>query len=297
MSQKTLTEGTYTALVTPFDEQFQIDEKAWFTLLDHQVAGKVDGVVICGTTGESPSINAAEFDFLIRSARNHLGSSFKIWAGTGTNVTESTIKRSKRAAELGADGLLLVTPYYNKPTQQGLQNHFTEVADSVDLPVMLYNVPGRTSTLIQPETTEALSKHPNIIASKEATGNINQIMEVISRVPDEFAVISGDDAMTLPIIAAGGKGVVSVIANLVPGLMRELVENAKSEDLEAARKVHNKLWPLMKASFFESNPIPIKATLEMAGLIQPYLRPPMYPLSDSYKPELKQILDDLNITD
>lgn len=297
MSQKLLAEGINTALITPFDDQFQIDEQAWFRLLDHQIAGKVDGVIISGTTGESPTINAAEFDFLIRSARNHLDTSIKIWAGTGTNVTENAIQRSKRAAELGADGLLLVTPYYNKPTQQGLQNHFQEVADLVDLPIILYNVPGRTGTTIEPETTEALSSHPNIIASKEATGNINQIMEVISRVPEDFSVIAGDDAMTLPLIAAGGNGVISVISNLVPGLMRELVENARSGDLEAARKVHSKLWPLMKASFFESNPIPIKAALEMAGMIQPYLRPPMYPLSDSYKSELKQILADLNITD
>ncbi len=287
--------GVYTALTTPFDNQLYIDKQAWYRLLDHQAEGGVDGVIINGTTGESPTISEDEFEFLITSAREHFGRSTQIWAGSGGNVTEASVAKSKKAAELGADGLLLVTPYYNKPTQEGLKHHFLTIAESTDLPVMLYNIPGRTGTLIATETLDELAGHPKVAATKEATGDMGQILEIIHRTGNRCAVLSGDDAITLPLVLSGGSGVVSVIANLVPGLMKSLVDEAQSGNVEKAQEIHRKLWPLMKASFYQSNPIPIKEALAMTGIMQPYLRPPLVRLEESYRASLKTILSDLNL--
>lgn len=297
MTQNQTIEGAITALATPFDQNLEIDKQAWERLLDYQAAGQIDGVIISGTTGESPTLGEHEYEYLIKTAKDRLRNSVKVWVGSGGNVTEKSIDRSKKAADLGADGLLLVTPYYNKPTQEGLKQHFTAISNSVDLPVILYNVPGRTGTRISTETIVELSKHPNIVATKEATGDMGQILDIIHRAGDQISVLSGDDAMTLPLICAGGKGVVSVIANIVPGLMKTLVRDALDGNIEAARKNHHKLWPLMKASFFESNPIPIKEALYMAGIIQPNLRPPLTRLSENNRDQLHQILTDLNIID
>lgn len=295
MAKQSLVEGLYTALVTPFDDQLQIDETSWRRLLDFQASGKVNGVVVSGTTGESPTLNSSEFDFLVRSAREHLGNNIRLWVGTGTNVTEASIQRSKRAAELGADGLLLVTPYYNKPTQAGLKHHFFSIADSVDLPVMLYNVPGRTGTLIETDSILELSRHPNIVASKEATGNMSQILDLITNAPDDYSILAGDDPLTLPVIAAGGTGVVSVTSNIVPGLMQALVKDSLAGNLDSAKQINKKLWPLMNAAFSESNPIPVKSALGLMGVIHPYLRPPLSQLSEPNQKRLKQVLTDLNL--
>lgn len=295
MKQHNVIEGTFTALVTPFDSQLRIDEQAWYNLLDHQAAGQVDGVIINGTTGESPTLSDQEFEYLLTSAKERLGKSVKIWAGSGGNVTEASIRKSKKAAELGADGLLLVTPYYNKPTQEGLKQHYNAIVNAVDLPVMLYNVPGRTGTRIATETIEEISRHPNVVATKEATGDMNQILDILHRAGHQCSVLSGDDAMSLPLVLSGGQGVVSVIANVAPGLMKSMVRDALDGNVEQARKAHDKLWPLMKASFWESNPIPIKEALAISGIIQPYVRLPLTRLDEAYRPQLQKVLSHLNL--
>ena len=288
-------EGLYTAIVTPFTQTGEIDKKAYKRHIEYQLNNEVSGLVICGTTGESPSITDTEFKYLITAAREICGLAYPIIAGTGTNSTQKSIDRSKKAQDLKADALLIVSPYYNKPTQQGINDHYVSIADAVDIPLMIYNVPGRTSVNILPGTVAQMAEHPNIAGIKEASGNMQQIMATIQSVPDDFPVLSGDDAMTLPLIAAGGKGLVSVAGNEAPGLMSNYVQACLAGNMQRARKLHYRLLPLMKANFWQSNPIPVKAALSYMGRMQNSLRLPMVPLEIKYEAELKQILRDLNL--
>jgi len=290
-----LFKGLYTAVVTPFTNSGKIDKEAFKEHLDHQLSNNISGLVICGTTGESPSITDTEFDYLLTTARAFCGSDCQIIAGTGTNGTKKSIERSLIAQNLEADALLIVSPYYNKPTQNGIKAHYTAVADAVNIPLMIYNVPGRTSVNILPKTIAEMAKHPNIACIKEASGDMQQIMDIIKAVPDNFPVLSGDDAMTLPLIAAGGKGLVSVASNQVPGLMNDYVQACLDGNLTKAQNLHYKLLPLMKANFWQSNPITVKAALSLMGRMQNNLRLPMTPLDGGYKEELQQILKDLNL--
>jgi len=286
--------GLYTAIVTPFTSDGSIDKIAYKNHLKYQIDHGVDGLVVCGTTGESPTFSNEEFEYLVAEAVSAAAGKCKVIAGSGSNSTHKSVTRSHIAKKTGVDGLLIVSPYYNKPTQRGLKNHYLAIADEVTLPVMVYNVPGRTAINIEPKTVAELAQHPNIACIKEASGNMQQIMEVINRVPDDFPVLSGDDAMTLPLIATGGRGVVSVAANEAPALMKQYL-NACLNNIQSARKLHYKLLPLMQANFWESNPIPVKAALAMMGRMGNNLRPPLTPLLESYRKPLKNILTKLEL--
>ncbi|MEX0684519.1 MAG: 4-hydroxy-tetrahydrodipicolinate synthase [Balneolales bacterium] len=287
--------GLSVALVTPMDENLEIDTEAYEKHLKYQIDGGVDYLVVCGTTGESPNITDDEFSYLLSKAVELAGGRCGVIAGTGTNSTSKSIERSKVAEKLGAYGLLLVGPYYNKPSENGLLAHFRAIADSVSLPGIIYNVPGRTALNILPDTIVKLAGHPNIVAVKEASGNINQIMDVIARVPEDFTVLAGDDAMTLPTIACGGQGLISVAANEAPAMMKTYVDACLSGDFEKARLHHFNLLPLIRANFWESNPIPVKAALSYMGRMKNVLRLPMAPLDEKYVSELQDILQKLEL--
>lgn len=295
MAEQHIFQGLSVALVTPFKEDFSIDKEAYVNHLDYMIDGGVNGLVICGTTGESPTFSDEEFEYLIGTAVEKAKGKCKVIAGSGTNATNKTLKRSSMAQKLGADGLLIVAPYYNKPVQEGLYQHYTTIADAVDIPLIIYNVPGRTAINILPETIARLAEHPNIVAVKEASGNMQQVLKIIAAVPDDFAVLSGDDAMSLPLIAAGGKGVVSVIGNEVPGKMKTFVDACLSDDIQNARKLHYELQPLMLANFWQSNPIPVKAAMSMMGRMENILRLPLVPLDKKFEPGLRDILDELGV--
>ena len=287
--------GLYTAIVTPFSEDYAIDKTAYEKHLEYQKEGGVDGIVVCGTTGESPTFSDEEFVYLVETAVEVASDRCSIIAGSGSNATEKTIHRSKLAEDAGADGLLVVAPYYNKPTQAGLRTHFRQVADATDLPVMLYNVPGRTSVNIAPETIAELAEHPNIVSVKEASADLMQVNRIQMLTPDAFSVLSGDDALTLPMMAQGCQGLVSVASNEAPQLMKELVDLGLNGSFDDARKVHYRLLPLMLANFWESNPSPAKAALQMMGKMGHTVRPPLVPMSAELEPNLRTILSDLDL--
>lgn len=287
--------GLSVALVTPMDEDLEIDRPAYERHLKYQIDGGVDYLVVCGTTGESPNITDSEFEYLVSSAVELAKGKCGVIAGTGTNSTANSIARSKMAEEIGVDGLLLVGPYYNKPSEAGLLAHFFGIADAVELPGIIYNVPGRTALNILPETIVKLSDHPNIVAAKEASGDIGQIMDLISRVPDDFTVLAGDDAMTLPTIACGGNGVISVASNESPAHMKAYVEACLSGDFDEARRHHYKLLPLFQANFWESNPLPVKAALFYMGRMQNTFRLPLVPMDEKYSLPLQEVLRNLDL--
>lgn len=287
--------GLYTAIVSPFNRDGELDLDAFRRLLDMQKNGGVEGVVVCGTTGESPTVNEKEFTALIECAVEQSEGAFQVIAGTGTNNTSTTIERSKLAARHGAQALLLASPAYNKPTQKGLTAHHLAIAEAVDLPQIIYNVPGRTAVNVLPDTVAKLAEHPNIRAVKEACGDINQIMDVIRAVPDGFSVLAGDDAISLATMAAGGQGVVSVVSNQLPAKMNEMVQAALSGDFETARDLCYQMLPLMKANFWESNPIIVKASLYYMGAIENEVRLPLTKMDDKFQSGLKSILKDLEL--
>lgn len=296
ISQHKLTfEGLYTAIITPFTKSGEVDYDAFLKLLQMQAEGGVAGVVVCGTTGESPNITDLEFAKLLEMALQVGRGKFQVIAGTGTNSTDKTIAKSRLAQQHGAQALLIASPYYNKPSQAGLLAHFRAVADSTDLPVIVYNVPGRTAVNIETPTLKELTNHPNIVAVKEASGSINQIMDVIEAVDDDFAVLAGDDAITLPMIAAGGRGVISVISNEAPGRFNEMVQLALKGDIAEARNIHYELLPLMKANFWESNPTIVKKALHQMGIIEEVLRLPLVPAGTEHNEPLRKLLQNLNL--
>lgn len=286
--------GLSVALVTPMEDNLEIDRPAYERHLEYQIDGGVDHLVVCGTTGESPNILDHEFEYLLSKAVELAKGKCGVIAGTGSNSTAKSIERSKTAERIGADGILLVGPYYNKPSEAGLLAHFFAIADAVNLPGIIYNVPGRTSLNILPDTIVKLSGHPNIVAVKEASGDISQIMEVIAKVPENFTVLAGDDAMTLPTIACGGYGVISVSSNEAPSEMKAYVDACLNGDFDKARRHHYKLLPLIRANFWQSNPLPVKAALSFMGRMKNTVRLPLVPMDEKYSIPLQKVLNELS---
>ena len=288
--------GCGTALVTPFTDTGILDEDAVRRLARRQVAAGIHFLVPCGTTGESPTLTHAEKLRVVELVIAEAGDRVPVLAGAGGYDTRSTVALARELAALGADGLLSVTPYYNKPTQDGLYRHFRTIADSVDCPIVLYNVPSRTGCNIAPATLLRLAETGNIAGVKEASGDLVQMCEICRTVPDDFSVLSGDDAFTLALLALGGRGVISVAANEAPAEMAQLVERAESGDFAAARAVHERLLPLMQVNFIESNPIPVKAALEAMGLASARYRLPLSPASPASRERIAAVLAALGMT-
>ncbi len=287
--------GCGTALVTPFREDLSIDEDALRRFVEFQISEGIDFLVPCGTTGESPTLSDAEHrrvvEIVVEGARGRV----PVIAGAGGNNTAHVIKLARECERLGVDGLLSVTPYYNKPTQEGLYQHFKAIAEATSLPIILYNVPPRTNVNILPDTIVRLAEIPNIIGVKEASGDISQIAEIITRVPGDFRVLSGDDSMTLPLIAVGGVGLISVASNEAPGRMFALTLAALGNEWEDARQMNRELFPLMKANFIETSPGPVKAALAMMGRIKEVCRLPMVPVKPETKEKLRAVLVELKL--
>ena len=288
-------EGVYTALVTPMASDGTLDEKALRRLVDFQVEGGVNGLVPVGTTGESPTLDGDECKRVIRIVVEQARGRAQVIAGAGSNSTAEAIHYARDAREAGADATLQVAPYYNKPTSQGFLGHFRAIADAVDLPMIVYNIPGRTGKNIDNSTMFELAAHKNIVGVKEASGDIGQIMDLIAHKPADFAVLSGDDNLVFPVMALGGTGVISVASNLLPKEMARFVGAALKGDWTAARKQHYELLPFFKAIFIETNPIPIKAAMAMKGMITESYRLPMCCMAQKNRESLQATLKELKI--
>ena len=281
--------GSIVAIVTPFREG-KVDEDAYRELIEFQIENGTSAIVPCGTTGESATLNMAEHARVIDIAIETVNKRVPVIAGTGGNSTLEAIELTRHAKEAGADATLQVTPYYNKPTQEGLYRHFKAIADSVHLPQVLYNVPGRTSVNMLPETVARLAELPEVVAVKEASGNLGQMAEIVRLAGDKITLLSGDDNLTLPVLAIGGTGVISVVANIVPGDSAKMVDAWLAGDLEKARTLFYQLLPLCKAMFYETNPIPVKTALGLMGKIRDEMRLPMSPMSPAGLERLKAAL-------
>ena len=281
--------GVFVAVVTPF-KNGKIDEEALRGLIDFQIAGGVDGIVPCGTTGESATLNHEEHDQVIRIAVDACKGKASVLAGTGSNSTQEAIQLSRNAKNAGADGLLQITPYYNKPNQEGLYHHFSSIADAVDLPIVLYNVPSRTSVNMVPETVVRLAKIKNIVGTKEASGSLQAISKIIDNCGKDFTVLSGDDPLLWPILAIGGKGVISVTANILPAKVAALCKAAAIGDIAGARSLHYELMDINDSLFIDTNPIPVKAALHLMGKIENELRGPLIELSKDTLERLKKAM-------
>jgi 4-hydroxy-tetrahydrodipicolinate synthase len=286
--------GVITALVTPLRND-AVDEEALRRLIDEQIAGGVDGLVPVGTTGESPTLTVEEHIRVIEITVQHAKKRVPVIAGTGSNSTRETIELSQAARRVGADGLLLVTPYYNKPGQDHLYRHFKTVIQTVPLPTVVYNVPGRTACDLLPETLQRLCDIPEVVGVKEATGSALRAAQILARTGDRLAVLSGDDATAFPLFALGGKGVISVVSNVAPREFSAMWDAAAAGEWNKARELHYKLLPLSEGLFVEANPVPVKAALSMMGRIADELRPPLYPLADGYRDKLRGQLRDLRL--
>lgn len=289
--------GCATALVTPFKSDGAIDEERLRAFINYQIEGGVRILVPCGTTGESVTMTEEEDQRVISIAVELARGRARVIAGTGSNSTASTIEYSRKARELGADAVLVVAPYYNKPTQAGMDAHFRAVAAAVsDIPVVLYNVPGRTSSNIAAQTVLKLAREvENIVAVKEASGNLSQIMEILRGRPEGFRVLSGDDAVTLPMIALGGDGLISVASNEAPTLMSEMVDAALSGEWEKARELHYRLLPLMEVNFIETSPGPVKAALALMGMIEENFRLPLVPVLEETRQRVRAVIAELGL--
>lgn len=288
---KLFLKGTYTALVTPFQKNGSIDFEALKALLDFQIKGGVEGVVICGSTGESATLNQKEKIAAITTAIEHVKGKITVIAGTGSNDTQATVDMTVIAKELGADAVLIVAPYYNKPTQEGLYFHYKAVADATDIPNIIYNVPGRSGVNISPEIQLRLANNcSNIVATKEASGNLEQIMDIINQADENFSILSGDDALTLPVVYMGGHGVISVLSNIAPKAFSHTVRLALKGKMKEANKAHYDLFDLMRLNFIESNPIPVKAALSLMGLCKEIYRLPLTPIQKENKAIIKVAL-------
>ncbi len=281
--------GAYTALVTPFDENLKVDFDGFEELLHYQIEGNIDGVVVLGTTGEAPTLTPEEQEELIKRAVKIVKGKKMLLIGTGSYSTEETLKKTKRAEAFGADAALIITPYYNKPTQEGIYQHFKKINDHVGIPILLYNHQGRTGQNIQTDTLKRMMEFKNIIGVKEASGNTSQMMEVIENAPDNFSVLSGDDLLTFPLIALGGHGVVSIVSNLIPSEIKKLCDLALSGNIEEARKLHYELLPLFRGAFLETNPSPIKFLMNERGLPSGGLRLPLVSVQNETAQKLREL--------
>jgi 4-hydroxy-tetrahydrodipicolinate synthase len=290
--------GVFTAIVTPFRADGALDGEALRRVVRYQVAGGVAGVVPMGTTGESATVTPEEHErvvaIVVEEARR-APRPLLVIAGAGSNDTAKAAELARRSARAGADLLLAVTPYYNKPKQDGLLAHFRAIADAAPLPVVLYNVPGRTGCNLLPDTVLSLAEDARFAAVKEASGNLDQVAEILRGRPERFAVLSGEDSLTLPIVALGGDGVIAVVSNQAPALLVALVDAALAGRRDEAAALHARLLPLMKGNFLESNPIPVKWSVARLGLCEPHLRLPLTPLSPAVGEKLAAILDELGL--
>jgi 4-hydroxy-tetrahydrodipicolinate synthase len=285
--------GCGTALITPFLSNGKLDEKGLESLVCWQIEEGIHFLVPCGTTGESPTLKHDEHLAVVDLTVKTTAKRVPVIAGAGGFDTSKIIEQVAELQKLGVDGVLSVSPYYNKPTQEGIYRHFRAIAESTDLPIIVYNVPGRTGSNILPETLLRLAEIPNIAGVKEASGDISQIGEICTKVPASFRVLSGDDSLTLPVIALGGHGIISVASNEVPGLMSKFTAACLDGRWDEARVLNRRLYPLMKINFVESSPIPVKAALAMMGKIQEVYRLPLVPISDAGRKKLKAVLSDL----
>ena len=287
--------GCGTALITPFQSDGSLDEKALESLVNWQIEEGIHFLVPCGTTGENPTMTHEEHlavvDITVRTAAGRV----PVIAGAGGNNTAKIIPLISELKQLGVDGILSVSPYYNKPTQEGLYRHYSSLAESTDLPIIVYNVPGRTGVNILPGTLLRLAEIPNIAGVKEASGDISQMGEICTRAPSGFRILSGDDSLTLPLIALGGHGVISVASNEVPSMMASLAAACLEGRTEEAREWNRKLYPLMKVNFVESNPIPVKAALAMMGKVEEVYRLPLTPISKGAREKLTSVLSGLGL--
>ncbi|MBU4075577.1 MAG: 4-hydroxy-tetrahydrodipicolinate synthase [Euryarchaeota archaeon] len=287
-------EGVLPALITPFTKDNRVDKDGIRQNIEFLIDGGVSGVVPCGTTGEAATLSLQEHEKVIEYAIEY--SSVPVVAGTGSNNTTEALELTRFAHDAGADAALLITPYYNKPNDSGMLKHFKTIAEAVDIPIIIYNVPSRTGINLKPELTAELAKVSNIVGIKEASGNLDQITRIIELTKDEdFTVLSGDDGLTLPILSIGGSGVISVVANVAPKLVVSMVEAFRSGDLERARELHLALAPLIRAMFLETNPVPVKKAVELIGLPAGNLRLPLAPISPDNEKKLKIALKDLHL--
>jgi 4-hydroxy-tetrahydrodipicolinate synthase len=287
--------GTGTALVTPFRLDGAICERTLRALVKRQIDAGINFLVPCGTTGESPTLTDEEHMRVVEVTLDVAKGKIPVLAGAGGYNTAEVISRARGLATLGVSGILSVTPYYNKPTQEGLYQHFKAIASAVDLPIILYSVQGRTGVNIEPATVHRLSQIPNIIGIKEASGNVAQMAAILNCVSEKFLVLSGDDALTLALIALGGHGVISVVSNEIPSEMARLVRLALAGEFEEARRIHRRFHPLMEVNFVESNPIPVKCAMADMGLLEPRWRLPLVPPKTENRTRIRAVLESLNL--
>ena len=283
-------EGAFVAIVTPF-KNGKVDEESLRGLIEYQISDGANGIVPCGTTGESATLSHEEHDLVIRVAVEASKGKVPVLAGTGSNSTQEAIKLTQHAQDAGADGSLQITPYYNKPSQEGLYQHFSSIAADTDLPIILYNVPGRTSVNMNPATVARLAKIKNIVGIKEASGSLQAISEIIDFCGKDFIVLSGDDALLWPILAVGGKGVISVSANILPGKVAEMCKAAADGDVVRARSLHYEMREVNDVLFVDTNPVPVKAALHLMGKIENEVRTPLVTLSSSHLESVKEVLN------
>ena len=289
--------GTGTALVTPFQADGSLDERAMRRLVGRQIEAGIDFLVPCGTTGESPTLTREEHLRAVRITVEAAKGKVPVLAGAGGYNTSEVIALARDLAILGADGILSVTPYYNKPTQEGLFQHYRAIAEAVSLPVILYSVQGRTGVNIEPATVKRLAEIENVIGIKEASGNVSQMAAILNAVPDDFIVLSGDDAITLPVVSLGGRGVISVVSNEIPAEMSQLTRLALQGDFAGARAIHRRFHSLMEINFVESNPGPVKAALAEMGLLEAVWRLPLVPPKAENRSRIREVLESLGVVD
>jgi 4-hydroxy-tetrahydrodipicolinate synthase len=287
-----------TAMVTPFDRNGEIDFNATKTLVEHLITNGTDGLVVAGTTGESPTLTTEEKIELFKCVVEAAAGRVHVIAGTGSNNTQASMSLTKLAEETGVDGIMLVAPYYNKPSQEGLYQHFKTIAQSTSLPVMLYNIPGRSVVNISVETIVRLSEIPNVVSIKEASGNLDAMAEIISKTPSDFTLYSGDDGLTIPVLAIGGAGVISVASHIIGNDMQEMINAFKNGDVQKAAATHRNLLPIMRALFIAPSPSPVKAALNLNGIQVGGVRLPMVPLSNKEQSALEKVLQasGINVT-
>ncbi len=292
---KVSVEGCGTALVTPFLSSGKVDEGALRALVSRQIGGGVDFLVPCGTTGETPTLNGRERLRVVELVLDEAAGRLPVVAGAGGNSTTEVVQSAMRLAASGVDGLLSVTPYYNKPNQEGLYRHYANLAQAVTVPIFLYDVPGRTGVSLAVETVARLAEIPNIAGLKEASGDLSRIVALQQALPAEFVLLSGEDGLVLPIMAAGGRGVISVVSNLVPAWMSALVRACQVGDFAWGRKLQARLAPLVRACFLETNPIPVKAALAMQGHLEEVYRLPLAPIHGAKRTRLRSLLEECGL--
>lgn len=284
-----------TAMVTPFDQNGDVDFDATQKLVDYLIANGTDGLIVCGTTGESPTLTEGEkvelFKFVVKTVNGRV----PVIAGTGSYNTRASIELTEKAEEAGVDGVMLVTPYYNKPNQEGMYEHFKSIAQSTKLPVILYNIPGRSVVNLSVDTVVRLAEIPNIVAIKEASGSLDAMAQIIENTPDDFSLYSGDDSLTLPSLAVGGTGVISVASHIIGNEMKTMIQHFLNGDIHEAAKEHRRLLPIMKGMFIAPNPVPVKAALNLKGISVGGVRLPLVPLNEEQQKTIEQLLKNLDL--